>query len=285
MFAVLAATRFAHFAAICLLFGLAAFPVYAGDQGGSALRQARRACSLLALVSGVLVLLAMAGGMGDSWRSAFDPDILQAAITDTEFGRVWAARLLVAIVTVGVCRWARRDGPVLAASGLLLASVALAGHSAIPGGPTGLIHQLADAAHLLAAGWWSGGLLALLLVANTLGARAPAVLHRFSQVGYVAVALIMASGVIKSIILVSPLSALWASAYGAVLLIKVALVGGMGLLALSNRFQITPGLAAGTDDSRWMARLRVQIAAEFALAILILALVGALGAMSPPVSQ
>ena len=78
---------------------------------------------------------------------------------------------------------------------------------------------------------------------------------------------------------------LFLSAYGWVLTFKLSLFAGMGLLALSNRFQLTPALAAGADPQRWQARLRLQVSLEFALGILVLAVVGALGAMSPPASQ
>ena len=287
MFAVLAATRFAHFAAIGLLFGLAAFPFYASGEKPPRLRGALLACGVLALLTGVLELMAMAGNMGDSWRSAFDPQVLSAAVTDTMFGRVWVGRLALAVVVVGLCvdRRSEQNLLLLTASGGLLASVALTGHSAIPGGPVGLIHQVADAAHLLAAGWWVGGLLALVLASGTLGDRAPVVLGRFSRIGYAAVAVIVASGLIKSVILAGHWSALATSAYGWVLLAKIGLFAGMGLLALSNRFQITPALATGADPRRWMVRLRRQVAVEFALALLVLAVVGALGAMQPPISQ
>jgi putative copper export protein len=58
----------------------------------------------------------------------------------------------------------------------------------------------------------------------------------------------------------------------------------MGLLALSNRFWITPGLDRGGDRGPWLKRLQLQVSAEFALGLGVLAVVGALGAMSPPIS-
>ena len=68
------------------------------------------------------------------------------------------------------------------------------------------------------------------------------------------------------------------------LLLKIGLFAGMGALALANRFWITPGLKRGGDPAIWLPRLRRQVMAEFALGIGVLAVVGALGAMSPPVS-
>lgn len=289
MFAALAATRFAHFAAICLLFGLAAFPFYAGAERGRAARFERvlLACSVLALLSGGLEFLAMVGNMGDTWRSALDPDMLAAAATDTGFGRIWMGRLGLSIMAVGLClaRFPGRAVWLLIAATALLVSVALTGHSAIPGDWLGRIHEVADGVHLLAAGWWIGGLLALLLVSAEAPLASPGLLGRFSRIGYAAVALLIPSGLVKSFVLIAPISAVLTTAYGGVLLVKLGLFGAMGLLALSNRLQVTPALAAGVDPARWRARLLRQLGAEFALAMLVLAAVGALGAMSPPVSQ
>jgi putative copper resistance protein D len=174
---------------------------------------------------------------------------------------------------------------LLILSGLLLASVALTGHSALPGGVPGMLHQVADAIHLIAAGWWVGGLLALVLTARRLGPDAAEVLHRFSGVGYGAVAAIVATGLFKSLFLVATLQGADSTAYGLTLLLKVALFALMGLLALSNRFWITPGLRRDGSSALWLKRLQGSVTAEFALGLAVLAVVGALGAMSPPISN
>jgi putative copper resistance protein D len=269
-----------------LLFGLVAFPYYAarGLEGAHDIRRWVRLCAVLALVTGVLEFLAMSGNMGDSWHSTFDPQIWAAAVTDTAFGHWWMVHLGLAVVVVVLCMKLRsgKSLRLLWASGGLLASIALTGHAAIPGGRLGMLHQLADALHLLGAGWWAGGLLALAMVARSLGDQLTVVLERFSRIGYVVVALVIFSGAVNSVMLVTHLSALVNSLYGRVLLIKIALVGMMGLLALSNRFQITPSLAVGSDLPRWTARLHRQVTLEFIAALLVLAIVGALGAMQPP---
>ena len=289
MFALLAAARFAHFAAITLLFGLAAFPFYAVRPGEDVPRfdRALKACAVMALVTGWLELAAMAANAGGSLSAAFDLTIFSAVATDTEYGRVWVGRLLLAILllAIRVRRRPARDPWLLGASGLLLASVALTGHSAMPGGVPGLLHKVADVAHLLAAGWWIGGLLALVLLATSLGDRAAVVLERFSGVGYGAVAAIVATGLFKSAILLATITSSVSTAYGWVLLTKVGLFAGMGVLALSNHFWITPALARGGDQRLWLGRLRTQVAIEFGLGVAILAVVGALGAMQPPISN
>jgi putative copper resistance protein D len=242
---------------------------------------------VLALVSAWAVLAMMTAGMAGSLGGAFDLGVLATAISDTQFGRVWIVRILLAIVILGLIVKPRpaRDRPLLILSGLLLASVALTGHSALPGGVPGALHQVADAVHLIAAGWWIGGLLALVLTARTFGPEAHHVLDRFSGVGYGAVAAIVLTGLFKSAMLVATLGGVDSTAYGWTLLLKVALVALMGLLALSNNFWITRGLKREPGQALWLGRLQKSVTLEFALGLGVLAVVGALGAMSPPISQ
>jgi putative copper resistance protein D len=242
---------------------------------------------VLTLVSAWAVLAMMTAGMAGSLGGAFDLSFLATAITDTQFGRVWIVRILLAIVILGVIVKPRpvRDRSLLVLSGLLLASIALTGHSALPGGVPGILHQLADAVHLLAAGWWIGGLLALVLTARALGHEAHHVLERFSGVGFGAVAAIVLTGLFKSAILVASLQGADSTAYGWTLLFKVALVVVMGLLALSNNFWITRGLKGGQHQALWLGRLQRSVTLEFLIGLGVLAVAGALGAMSPPISQ
>ena len=284
--ALLAGARFAHFAAATLLFGLAAFPFYAPEPQPLTLRLPRwlDGCALLALITGVVALMATAANMGGGLGSAVDPQVLSAAVTDTDFGRVWVARLALAVLIL-VLRAVRRpakDILLLGLSGLLLMSIALTGHGDIPGGVLGALHQSADAVHLLAAGWWIGGLLALVLSIGPVTDQTPRLLQRFSGIGYWAVAAIVGTGVFKSFILIATPSALASTPYGQVLLLKVALFMVMGVLALSNRFWITPALAKPGDQHIWFRRLRAQVAVEFTVGLLVLAVAGVLGAMQPP---
>jgi copper resistance protein D len=242
---------------------------------------------VLALASGWAVLMMMTAGMAGGLGGAFDIAFLATAVSDTQFGRVWIVRILLTIVIVGLIVKPRpaRDRSLLVLSGVLLASVALTGHSALPGGASGILHQLADAAHLIAAGWWIGGLLALVLTARGLGSGAQDLLHRFSGVGYGAVAAIVLTGLFKSAILVATLKGADSTAYGWTLLVKVALAAAMGLLALSNNFWITRRLKGGPDQALWLGRLQRSVTLEFLLGLGVLAVVGALGAMSPPISS
>jgi putative copper resistance protein D len=283
MLEILAATRFAHFAAIALLFGLAVFPFYAFRPPDPALGFGR---SIAALISGVLALLGAAANIGGALASAWDVNLLSSVIGDTEFGRVWVARLVLCLIIVAL-RTRAKAGPdpaIAVLSGVLLASVSLTGHSRSPTGALGVASVAADGLHLLAAGWWIGGLLGLVIAAQRLGHDPAGVLARFSGVGYGAVAIIVLTGVFKAWLLLGHVQALVSTPYGFTLLAKLVLFAGMGAMALSNRLWISPALARvrAADQRLWLDRLRLQAAVELGLGLLVLAAVGLLGAMEPP---
>jgi copper resistance protein D len=116
---------------------------------------------------------------------------------DTSFGQVWVARFVrVVVVLVLTTRGLTRnaaDWIIVCLVAPLLASLALVGHTLTHDGALGIAHVSADGAHLLAAGAWLGGLIALgrlYFVAR----RFPSVEHetnaaaahvRFSGMGYV----------------------------------------------------------------------------------------------------
>ncbi len=95
----------------------------------------------------------------------------------------------------------------MAAAAGLLALLGLIGHAGATPGLTGGIHLASDMVHLLSAGAWLGGLpaLAMLLMAQARrsqkpgwGAIATDATHRFSRLGIICVAVLLASGVVNS---------------------------------------------------------------------------------------
>jgi putative copper resistance protein D len=166
---------------------------------------------------------------------------------DTGFGRAGLVRigllLMAALVAV------RREPPwrLLAGLGALAAaSFAWTGHGGVGDGAMGLVHRLADIFHLLAAVAWIGALpvLALLTLDRRDPGRAARALRDFSAVGPVLVALILASGLVNSWVLVGPAAALHltASLYGRLLAAKLTLFALMLGLAAANRWALTPAL-------------------------------------------
>jgi putative copper resistance protein D len=293
MLQALAVARFCHFAAATLLFGLVAFPVYARIQGEAGRLPTRvvRVLAIFAVLTAVAVLLAAAVNMTGYASTLVDPGTLSDIVQSTGFGQVWGFRILLGVV-IAVLAFradvARAPLPLLCA--LFLIAIAYTGHSRMEQGALGWADVFADALHLIAAGAWLGGLLALVLLVPRLirlgrQAAAAGVLHQFSGMGYAAVAVLIATGLFKSWLLVGDIHALVSTAYGRLLMIKVALFAGMGVLALLNRLQICPALdAKPADPDPWLIRLKRQATLELALGLLVLAVVGLLGALAPPVS-
>ena len=158
---------------------------------------------------------------------------------------------------------------------------------------------MSDAAHLLAAGAWLGGLVPLghilLLQGRERGRSAPRrdlneILLPFSSMGYVAVATLVGSGLVNSWFLIGNICGLFTTPYGLLLIVKLGLFAGMLALAVSNSFWIVPSLTKARTDNpngstAWTARLRNHVLGEQFLGFMVLVIVSVLGTMQPAVGQ
>jgi len=304
-------SRLLHYAAVTTLAGVSFFPLYAyADAEPTTLFRWRRdvllAAAIVAPLSGVLWFVFSVANMNGTLVGVADREVLWTVLHDTDFGRVWTVRLVLSIIMVGLF-WnrvvskfgPRRDliAPVLAA--VLLTSLAGVGHSQIEEGVEGIIHAVSDAAHLLAAGAWLGGLVPLAYILWPHGRERgrPAqrsnlneILLRFSGMGYVAVATLIGSGLLNGWFLIGNFSGLFATPYGQLLIVKLVLFVGMLALAVSNRFWLVPSLTkARTDDpngsTAWTARLRNHVLGEQFLGLTVLLIVSVLGTMRPAIGQ
>jgi copper resistance protein D len=106
------------------------------------------------------------------------------------------------------------------------------------------------------------------------------VVRRFSRLGYVAVGLLVITGLVNSLVLVGGPAALIGTDYGRVLSIKLGLFGAMLAIAAFNRFVVSPGLQSG--DPKAVAILRRSVAIELGVGAGVLAVVAALGTVHPP---
>lgn len=282
------AARLVHFVAVCALFGLSLHPFHAGaGQAGvgkpDSLLRLRTQMAVAALVGGVLWLVFTASAMSANLASGFDPDILTMVVSDTSFGQVWAGRLALSAVLIWLVRAEEpKSGWVLIGSALLAGSIALTGHGGMGETMLGPIHRVADAIHLLAAGAWVGGLAGLwrLLSDVRAGPELGAALKRFSTMGYMAVAALVATGIVNAWILVGSVGALFATVYGQLLLLKIALFIGMLGLAAMNRFRWTAAVSRRGEDGG-LASLKRSVLVEQGLAVAVLAVVSVLGILAP----
>lgn len=237
--------------------------------------------AVIAVLTALAWLLLESASMGGAWGFAIDQDAVRTVLTDTAFGRLWLGRLpLAVLVCLTAWFWRRLSFALPPLAALLLASLALTGHAIMNTGWLSLVHPLNQALHLLAAGLWLGGLVPLgLLLAGSDRSLADRALRRFSDLAFVAVLVVLGSGVFNAWLLVGSFPALIATNYGATLLVKLALVGTMITLALSNRFLLLPSLAARHDAA--LSRLERNVLLEIILGALVLAAASLLGNLPP----
>src|SRR5262249_18259646 len=270
----LIAARFLHLATTMALFGLALFPLYnypspareLPARFGEWLSISLPLTALLAFASalawGLLTVANMAGTLG----AVADSDTLLFVLGETTFGRVWAFRLvLFAVLLVlmlgrrGAIR--RRGWVVPSISAVLLLTLAFVGHTQARDDRLRILHMGADGAHLLAAGTWLGGLLALgylLLFARPSPLEHPAdapralppLSGRRSGLGLIVVAALIGSGLINAWFLVGSVGKLTTTPYGQLLLVKLGLLCGMLALAAMNRFYLVPSLVRAKENSQ-----------------------------------
>ena len=303
----LVAARFLHFAAVTALFGLALFPLYNRPSRTSVppvevtrwLRASIRGATVLGLLSALAWAWFAIAGMTGTMMAAADADSLFTVLRETSFGQVWVGRFaLGAVLFALIMRRSNEhhpDGTIVLLAGLLLVSLALVGHTQTNDGALWIVHMSADGAHLLAAGAWLGGLLALgyLLVlvrrfpSAEHDAQALAALVRFSGMGYAAVAILIGSGLVNAWVLVGSPDRLIMTPYGQLLLLKVCLLAGMLALAAHNRFRFVPALQRlqeGYLSAESSLRvLRRNVIGEQMLGLAIVLIVGWLGTLQPAI--
>lgn len=252
--------RFVHFAALMVLLGSTICSVLLAPQSFKPVLVRRLAGQLrlaiwFALLSAVLLLGAQAGLMGSGWADTVNPQVW-LAVLGTRFGAVWLWQIFLGAVTVVVFLLKPKalQGVLLIFAGAQLILLAGVGHAAMREGFPGGVQRVNHAIHLLSAAWWAGGLLPLLMcmrMARKSHWRHAAItaMMRFSRYGHLAVAAVILSGVVNSLMILGwslPLE----SHYVRLLLVKIALVAVMVVIALINRYLLVPQLSSATGNAQ-----------------------------------
>ncbi|MFB5743482.1 copper homeostasis membrane protein CopD [Cedecea sp. S5-13] len=283
------ALRFVHFTALMVLLGSAICCSLLAPQRFKPilvrrLRAQWRPAVWLSLVSACLLFMAQAGLMGDGWRDVISPDVWQAVLS-TRFGSVWIWQLLLAVVTLAVVLIGPRamQGLLLLFAAAQLIVLAGVGHAAMHDGALGAFQRINHAIHLLSAAWWVGGLLPLLVcmhMAHKPRWRGPAItaMMRFSRYGHLAVAVVLVTGVVNSLLILGwslPLE----SGYLRLLALKAGLVLVMVTLALINRYMLVPRFDAAQAGAQ---RRFIQLTwLEVILSVAVLLLVSIFATWEP----
>ena len=131
----------------------------------------------------------------------------------------------------------------------------------------------------MAIGVWVGGLAWLLLAVR--GAESPerrAAVARFSRLAGYALAVTVASGVLRAVAELGGWRHLFDTSFGTALLVKGAIVAGLIALGAVNRFANVPAVASGPGA---LGRLRRTVSGELVLAAGILAAAAVLSELPP----
>ncbi|EPE7163043.1 copper homeostasis membrane protein CopD [Cronobacter sakazakii] len=267
---VYVALRFVHVAALMsgaggALFCVCLAPHAIAEPLAQRLRTLWRGAALTTAISAVAIYAVQAGLMGDGAADSLRPAIWQAMLS-TRFGAVWLWQILLALVTLPCLGLALRRGGLLlllfCAQLVLLAGV---GHGAMHEGLTGALQRIGYALHVLCAAWWFGGLVPLLMLmrmAKETRWRADAItaMMRFSRYGHIAVAGVIATGIVNSVLILGiswPLH----SGYVRLLALKIALVAVMVAIALINRYVLVPKFSRqATAQRRFILMTKLEVA-------------------------
>lgn len=295
--------RFALYADLMVLAGMTAFSFYAltaKERVSSILPLKWPAFVLAALgfvLSGFGLLVLVAEMTGSSIRTA-DLEVLREIASESAIGIAWLVRMAAMAIAVVAALAINHSS---AARYVLLSSVSLAiatlvwtGHAGATEGWAGTAHRLSDMVHMLASAVWIGGIAAFAWmlfrpVTAQSGAHlavAHRALDRFSQVGTIAVAVIVATGIVNCLAVVGfpHFTRLPLTDYGKLLILKLLLFAAMLALAALNRWRLTPalGVAVHNDNpASALTGLRRSLLAEGSAALAILAVVAWLGTLEP----
>jgi copper transport protein len=237
------------------------------------------------IVLGIVAAIASAGLQGmdalgaplsslaraETWRAGFE----------TSYGRTSVIAFLV--LGIGLACMKIRSSilhkslAIVALAGVG-ASLAASGHAS-SAQPQWLMRP-AVFAHGIGIAFWAGSLLPLAFHLRAGGTDAVHALTRFSRLIPTFVASLVLAGIVLAVVQVETVSALWQTAYGQVLTIKLALLVLLFGLAVINRFRLTvPAERGDAKAARTMGRI---IIVETLLIVAILGVAAAWRFTPPP---
>jgi len=256
----------------------------------------------VAMLSGVAWLIFVAAEIGGSSAAdAVSQGLAWIVLTQTAFGDAWMLRLAMASLLAALLLLPKAKPGLASATDIicamlaagLAASLAWAGHAAATEGLDGTLHLISDAVHLVATGAWLGALWPLSILlgrASQAGDAVPAAIayqatRRFSILGLVSVAAILATGAVNTYEILGASAFSISTDYNRLLLAKIGLFIPMLAIAAVNRQRLTPQLTDARNHWHAMRQLKWNSRAEVGLGLLILAIVAVLGRIPPHVQE
>ncbi len=267
------------YGAVLLAMGGVLFSVVFSQRAEvSVLRLARRLAVGAALIG--LAVLAVRFGIRAARISGMG---LEGASDPVMLGFVWESPLGTAAIWRGMGELAilailvPRIGQWIAMAGTVAVAISFAQVGHALGEPRGALVVLL-VLHLIAAAFWVGALVPLRRAALTpAGAD---ILHYFGNVAAFGVALLIFAGTALAWLLAGSVTALFGTAYGLGLLLKVAIVAMLLGFAAFNKLRLVPALR--TEIPGAAHALRQSISMEMLAVILILLATATLTSVTTP---
>ena len=226
-------------------------------------------------VAGVVESERAAAGIG--WGAVFSTSLGTVVVERLAALALVAAGLVGALVAEGT---ARRIGVGLAGLGAAAAMwVDVAASHAGAQAPVAA-NLVAQWAHIVATGVWIGGLLTLILAVrgqpSDIKGRA---VRRFSTTAGVAIVVVAVTGTFRAVIEIGSVDKLFSTAFGVLVLVKVALFVVLAGLGAINRFGNVP------RASRVLTGLRRVASTEVVVGAAVVLVAAALVNVAPPLAS
>jgi copper resistance protein D len=222
--------------------------------------------------------------------------IVETFLFNTGVGRIAIVEIGCAIAACipSVIAWVTLKKSSISNLALLLAAeIAAVGLVTFPfnSHPVTLDQQvaglLASIAHRLALAVWAGGLPALIMligagpVPDDTRRLAAVVLRRFSRLATLAMGVLLVTGVLLTWYLVGNFPGMIGTEYGRLLLLKLAMLGGVLFIASGLQRQLLPMLELKPSD-RTFRRYANRVKLETVLAVLIVVIASDMAELAPP---
>ena len=218
---------------------------------------------------------------GDGLRGLADPLSRSVALTGPDYQAA-----LTRCAGLVVIAWALQDRaaprPAVAAVGALVVcgSFALTGHARTHT-PAALV-VVCVVAHVVAVTWWWGGLLGVgtaLRQARPDRAAVGRLVATFAHLMTGVLVMLLSAGVALALLYLHPVTALWSTAYGRVLLVKTTLVAAVLAVGAVNHRRLAPRAARG--DRPAMQALAATVAGEQIVLVAVLVITAVLVGQNP----
>ena len=236
--------------------------------------------SVLRLVGGLALALGLAATTVPV-RPGRPARSVSAAVIEPDSLEAVTERASPADDTGDLVRWrpGRSSWPAFVGVGLIVVSFWFDGHTVTKGFRP--LHAVVNSVHLVAGSIWIGGIVlmaALIWKRSRAGrpTRAAELAVRFSPLATVSLVAVAVAGLLMTVFVMDSFGELFSTAWGQILLLKVAAVGLAAVGGAYNHFRLVPALDAHPDDPALLDRVRATVTAEAILLVFVVIVTAAL---------